>query len=85
MLGEQVGVLLVVNRVGQLLLGLVGLVVLAALLEQLDDLVLGDLDALGLLCWLEGGRAGSGRLRGRVVVATGLDRLGRPIELVVAL
>jgi hypothetical protein len=40
---QQISVLFVVDRVGQFLLGLIGLLVIAALPEQLNDLVLGDL------------------------------------------
>ena len=47
-LREQVGVLLGVDLVGELAIGLVGLVVLAAVAQQLDDLV--------LVSWCAGGQ-----------------------------
>src|SRR6185436_16839191 len=41
-LREQAGVALGIDLVGELLLGLAGLAVVAALAEQVEDLVLGD-------------------------------------------
>ena len=47
-LPEQLGVLLGIDLVGKLLVGLLGLVVLAAIAQEREDLVLGDLHARSL-------------------------------------